>query len=146
MLEEQETGSEGTRDLIGSTPWLFITPRLPVCVSCDTHACVEGWIRLWRLRPEGADPRLPCLGKSYVSTQSHRVVMTMIYLLVIAQHDSRWCSIRESRQRLTSTQVPTRLSFVNASKALCRRVGRLVQCVLFPNFCYQPYPTPACFS
>jgi hypothetical protein len=68
--------------------------------------------------------------------------MIMIKHLVIVQHDSRWCSIRESSQQLTSTQVPTRLSFVNASKALRRRVGRLVQCVLFPNFCNQPHPTP----
>ena len=73
-------------------------------------------------------------------------VMTMINLLVIVQHDSRWCSIRESSQQLTSTQVSTRLSLVNASEALRRRVGRLVQCVLFPNFATSPTPPSSIFQ
>ena len=60
---------------------------------------VDRWIRLWRLRPGGADPRLSCLGRKL---RFHPEVMTMIKLLVIVQHDSRWRSIRESSQQLTS--------------------------------------------
>lgn len=111
------------------------TARMCLMRHARMRTFVEGWIRLWRLRPGGVDPRRPCLGKKLRFHPGHREVMTMINLVVIVQHDSRWCSIRESRPELTSTQVPTRLSFVNASEALRRRVGRLVQCVLFPNFC-----------
>ena len=64
----------GQRELVTSSVRRHDAETARMCLM--RHARMRtlrgSWIRLWRLLPEGADPRLPCLGKSYVSTQSHR--------------------------------------------------------------------------